>query len=55
MDGYRDWIALVADFTVSSLQSWEWAGASTYYLLGLWSRLVTSMPYLKAKKRTRVG
>ena len=26
----------------------QWASSSVYYLLGLWSRLVTSVPYLKA-------
>jgi hypothetical protein len=37
----------VAEFTIKSLQSWQWASGSVYYLLGLWSRLVSSMPYLK--------
>ncbi|XP_020583415.1 exportin-7-A isoform X4 [Phalaenopsis equestris] len=44
---YSEWIRLVADFTTKSLQSWQWASNSVYYLLGLWSRLVTSVPYLK--------
>lgn len=48
VDGYSDWIHLVAEFTLKSLQSWQWASSSVYYLLGLWSRLVTSVPYLKA-------
>ncbi|XP_071724978.1 uncharacterized protein [Rutidosis leptorrhynchoides] len=47
MEGYSDWIRLVAEFTLKSLQSWQWASSSVYYLLGLWSRLVTSVPYLK--------
>lgn len=47
VDGYSDWIRLVAEFTSKSLQSWQWASSSVYYLLGLWSRLVTSVPYLK--------
>ncbi|KAK9122587.1 hypothetical protein Sjap_012189 [Stephania japonica] len=47
VDGYSDWIRLVAEFTSKSLQSWQWASTSVYYLLGLWSRLVTSVPYLK--------
>ncbi|CBI40647.3 hypothetical protein AAG906_015204 [Vitis piasezkii] len=47
VDGYSDWIHLVAEFTLKSLQSWQWASSSVYYLLGLWSRLVTSVPYLK--------
>lgn len=37
----------MAEFTSKSLQSWQWASSSVYYLLGLWSRLVTSVPYLK--------
>ncbi|KAF8028166.1 hypothetical protein BT93_E0929 [Corymbia citriodora subsp. variegata] len=47
VEGYGDWIRLVAEFTLKSLQSWQWASSSVYYLLGLWSRLVTSVPYLK--------
>ena len=49
IDGYQEWIKLVAEFTVSSLTSWQWAQTSIYYLLGLWNRLVTSMPYLKGE------
>ncbi|XP_020528285.1 exportin-7 isoform X3 [Amborella trichopoda] len=48
VEGYSDWIRLVAEFTSRSLQSWQWASSSVYYLLGLWSRLVTSVPYLKS-------
>lgn len=47
LESYGEWIQLVADFTVSSLNSWQWASGSVYYLLGLWLRLVSSMPYLK--------
>lgn len=47
VENYTEWIQRVAEFTISSLQSWQWASGSVYYLLGLWSRLVTSMPYLK--------
>ncbi|KAJ7976521.1 putative Exportin-7 [Quillaja saponaria] len=49
-EGYSDWIRLVAEFTLKSLQSWQWAGSSIYYLLGLWSRSVTSVRYLKSDK-----
>ncbi|PIA44208.1 hypothetical protein AQUCO_01700074v1 [Aquilegia coerulea] len=49
VDGYSDWIRLVAELTSKSLQSWQWASSSVYYLLGLWSRLVTSVPYLKGE------
>ncbi|EPS69108.1 hypothetical protein M569_05657, partial [Genlisea aurea] len=47
MEGYGDWIRLVAEFTKKSLLSWQWASGSVYYLLGLWSRLVSSVPYIK--------
>ncbi|CAM8961063.1 unnamed protein product [Rhodiola kirilowii] len=47
VEGYAEWIRLVAEFTSKSLHSWQWASSSVYYLLGLWSRLVTSVPYLK--------
>ncbi|XP_054783087.1 uncharacterized protein LOC129290362 isoform X1 [Prosopis cineraria] len=47
VEGYSDWIRMVAEFTLKSLQSWQWASNSVYYLLGLWSRLVSSVPYLK--------
>lgn len=47
---YAEWIQLVASFTVNSLKSWQWAATSVYYLLGLWSRLVSSVPYLQGEK-----
>ncbi|GBG80488.1 hypothetical protein CBR_g30950 [Chara braunii] len=48
VENYADWIRLVEEFTIKSLRSWQWASGSVYYLLGLWSRLVLSMPYLKS-------
>lgn len=47
VENYNEWIQLVAQLTIDSLNSWQWAKDSVYYLLGLWSRLVSSMPYLK--------
>ena len=47
VDNYADWVQRVAEFTVTSLNSWQWTSSSVYYLLGLWSRLVSSVPYLK--------
>lgn len=49
VDNYQQWIENVASFTVKSLESWQWASISVYYLLCLWSRLVTSVPYLKTE------
>ncbi len=47
MDNYTEWIQLLAQLTIRSLNSWQWAQDSIFYLLGLWGRLVSSMPYLK--------
>ena len=30
----------------------QWASSSVYYLLGLWSRLVSSVPFLKSDSPT---
>lgn len=49
VEGYQEWIKLVADFTITSLNSWQWTSTSVYYLLCLWSRLVSSLPYLKGE------
>lgn len=49
VEGYQRWIQSVAEFTLTSLQSWQWASSSVYYLLCLWSRLISSVPYLKAR------
>jgi exportin-7 len=40
VEAYSEWIVLVADLTIVSLNSWQWAKDSVYYLLGLWSRCV---------------
>ena len=47
VDNYPEWIQLVAQYTVQSLKAWQWASGSIHYLLGLWSRLVSSAAYLK--------
>ncbi|KAL6753879.1 armadillo-type protein [Haematococcus lacustris] len=47
VEHYTEWIQQVAELTIRSLNSWQWAATSVFYLLGLWSRLVSSMPYLK--------
>lgn len=47
-EGYPEAIQLIAKFTVQSLQMWQFAPNSLHYLLILWQRLVSSMPYVKA-------
>ncbi|XP_067928160.1 exportin-7-like isoform X2 [Watersipora subatra] len=49
-DSYRDVIKLVAEFTITSLQMWQFAPNSIYYVLALWQRLVMSIPYVKASE-----
>ena len=34
VEGYTEWIQLVADLTIHSLTFWQWASSSVYYLLG---------------------
>ncbi|XP_072177284.1 exportin-7-like [Diadema setosum] len=50
VDDYTEVIALIAKFTVSSLQApvWQFAPNSIHYLLTLWQRMVASVPYVKA-------
>ena len=38
VESYSEWIELVAQLTIVSLNSWQWAKDSVFYLLGLWSR-----------------
>jgi len=50
---YPQWIELVSNFTLNSLASdWSWVGESLYYLLSLWSKLITAMPYSKRGKES---
>ena len=48
LEEYSTFTQLVAQFTVSSLQSWQFSANSIHYLLSLWQRLVASLPYLRA-------
>ena len=46
IEGYSDCIQHSAMFTIQSLQHWQWAANSIHYLLALWERMITSMPYV---------
>uniref|UniRef100_A0A7N6BQD9 Importin N-terminal domain-containing protein n=1 Tax=Anabas testudineus TaxID=64144 RepID=A0A7N6BQD9_ANATE len=48
VENYPEVIRLIANFTVTSLQHWEFAPNSVHYLLSLWQRLAASVPYVKA-------
>ena len=45
--GFSDWLGLAVDFTIKSLENWEVSMNSIHYLLALWGRLVSALPYLK--------
>ncbi|XP_064422812.1 ran-binding protein 17 [Latimeria chalumnae] len=47
-DGYPEVIRLIANFTVASLQHWEFSPNSVHYLLTLWQKMVTSVPFVKS-------
>ena len=40
VEGYTEWIQLVANLTIHSLTFWQWASSSVYYLLGGWLGVV---------------
>jgi len=50
IEGYSQWVTLAAKFTVQSLQAWRWAANSLHYLLSLWDRMISSIPYVKSEK-----
>ncbi|XP_064465819.1 exportin-7-B-like [Ornithodoros turicata] len=50
VESYPETIALIAKFTVTSLQMWQFAPNSVHYLLSLWQRMVASVPYVKASE-----
>ena len=35
VENYTEWIQQVATLTINSLNSWQWASSSVYYLLGV--------------------
>ncbi|XP_032116220.1 ran-binding protein 17 isoform X2 [Sapajus apella] len=45
---YPEVIRLIANFTIASLQHWEFAPNSVHYLLTLWQRMVASVPFVKS-------
>eukprot|EP00611_Tribonema_gayanum_P000066 TRINITY_DN1003_c0_g1_i5.p1 TRINITY_DN1003_c0_g1~~TRINITY_DN1003_c0_g1_i5.p1 ORF type:complete len:1118 (+),score=547.47 TRINITY_DN1003_c0_g1_i5:341-3694(+) len=47
VDGYLEWVELAASFTVKSFQEWQWSANSVHYLLALWGRLVSAVPYVR--------
>ncbi|KAL6044359.1 hypothetical protein STEG23_008881 [Scotinomys teguina] len=48
VEEYAEVIRLIANFTITSLQHWEFAPNSIHYLLTLWQRMVASVPFVKS-------
>jgi exportin-7 len=46
--GFMEWLELAGDFTIKSLQNWQYSMNSIHYLLALWGRMVAALPYLRA-------
>jgi exportin-7 len=47
--GFNEWLELAGDFTIKSLENWQYSMNSIHYLLALWGRLVSALPYLRAE------
>jgi exportin-7 len=52
VDKYNEWVSLVAEFTCSTFKAWEMVPNSGHNLLLMWSRLVSSMTYMKTDTHT---
>lgn len=46
-DGYQKWIAQASEFSIKSFNRWQLSSASSHYILQLWSRMVSAMPYVR--------
>lgn len=44
--GYQEWIELAYQFAVESFQEMHVLGDSVYYILGLWAKMVSAVPYV---------
>lgn len=46
-EGYAEWLNLTASFTIEACNNPSWSSNSMNYILGLWGRLVASVPYAR--------
>jgi len=51
---YEHWIKLLAQFTCKTFYSWQFSPNSVFYLLTLWSKMVSALSNLKADAPTYV-
>ena len=45
--GFTHFLEMSGDFTMKSLQNWQYSMNSIHYLLALWGRMVAALPYLR--------
>jgi hypothetical protein len=48
VEGYAEWLALTARFTIQACSTPGWSSNSMHYILGFWSKLVAGVPYANA-------
>lgn len=46
-EGYQRWISLASQFSTESFNRWQLSASSAHYILQLWSRMVSAMPYVR--------
>jgi exportin-7 len=49
LEHYPQFLQLIAKFTISSLQSWQFSENSIHYLLCLWQKMVGSVAYIRVQ------
>lgn len=47
VEGYAEWLDLIAKFTIAACGRPMWCANSMHYILGLWARLVSAIPYVR--------
>jgi exportin-7 len=52
VEGYTEWLDLVAQFTIAACGKPTWCANSMHYILGLWARLVSAIPYVRLENST---
>ncbi|VDO92793.1 unnamed protein product [Soboliphyme baturini] len=50
VEAYPKFLQLITEFTVTSLQLYQFSSNSIHYLLSFWQRMVSSMPYVRSSE-----
>ena len=49
-EGYDQFLVSSSKFTILSFKQWRHSQNSMHYILGLWARMVSALPYIKMMK-----